>query len=332
MLFYGLPCLYGVLPAEYFQHFVLLVEAVYLLLQDSISQDDLKKASVLLKHFCINMAAIYGKRYETSNIHMLVHLVEKVRDLGPLWCNSCFYFEDFNGELRRLFHGTQKIEQQITLAVCINQWLSQMESCLQYGTSASVFYGQLTQKKKANHRKQHIVQDIFSVGAMTCFKISGADKTAVEKLVGPVKENVYKFKRIVLQGDLVVHSKDYQPVVKRNNYTVYVKEEDGQSCFCQIKYYLKVFAKCRNAVFCGNSCSCTVPHYLAVANKLEKAELQLSSDTITHASAKHIIPVKRGGLYVIAFPLTCICKVCVFVSCDNVTDFVCHVPNRVEKE
>ena len=136
----------------------------------------------------------------------------------------------------------------------------------------------------------------------------------------------------VYTRDLVVHSKDYQPVVKRNNYTVYVKEEDGQSCFCQIKYYLKVFAKCRNAVFCGNSCSCTVPHYLAVANKLEKAELQLSSDTITHASAKHIIPVKRGGLHVIAFPLTCICKVCVFVSCDSVTDFVCHVPNRVEKE
>ena len=80
---------------------------------------------------------------------------------------------------------------------------------------------------------------------------------------------------------------------------------------CQIKYYLKVFAKCRNAVFCGNSCSCTVPHYLAVANKLEKAGLQLSSDTITHASAKHIIPVKRAGLHVIAFPLTCICKVCV---------------------
>ena len=36
LLFYSIPCLYGILPEQYFQHHILLVEAIYLLLQDSI--------------------------------------------------------------------------------------------------------------------------------------------------------------------------------------------------------------------------------------------------------------------------------------------------------
>lgn len=53
LLFYSVPCLYGILPDLYFQHFLLLVEAIYLLLQESISISDLRKATSLLKHFCV---------------------------------------------------------------------------------------------------------------------------------------------------------------------------------------------------------------------------------------------------------------------------------------
>ena len=92
LLYYGLPCLLGILPDEYYQYFLLLVQAVFSLLKESITERDLKQASALLKHFCLNMSVFYGKRYETSNVHLLLHLVEKVRDLGPLWSQSCFYF------------------------------------------------------------------------------------------------------------------------------------------------------------------------------------------------------------------------------------------------
>lgn len=34
-----------------------------------------------------------GLRYQTANIHLLVHLVDDVRLLGPLWTHSCFHFE-----------------------------------------------------------------------------------------------------------------------------------------------------------------------------------------------------------------------------------------------
>ena len=47
------------------------------------------------------------KRYVTIKIHQLLHLVECVRHLGPLWAHSCFPFEDLNGRLKKMFHGTR---------------------------------------------------------------------------------------------------------------------------------------------------------------------------------------------------------------------------------
>ena len=76
LLFYSVPCLYGILPDLYFQHFILLVEAIYLLFQDSISISDLSKASSLLKHFCVKVKSLYDPRYETFNVHCLLHLAD----------------------------------------------------------------------------------------------------------------------------------------------------------------------------------------------------------------------------------------------------------------
>lgn len=49
----------------------------------------------------------------TINIHNLLHLPETVRKLGPLWAHSCFAFEAANGELLKLFHGSQAVEKQV---------------------------------------------------------------------------------------------------------------------------------------------------------------------------------------------------------------------------
>ena len=43
----------------------------------------LGKATMLLKNFCINVAVLYRERFQTSNVHVLLHLKQKVKDLGP---------------------------------------------------------------------------------------------------------------------------------------------------------------------------------------------------------------------------------------------------------
>jgi len=49
----------------------------------------------------------------TLNVHSLLHLTDCVRELGPLWVFSCFYFENQNGILKSLVHGTQQVDKQI---------------------------------------------------------------------------------------------------------------------------------------------------------------------------------------------------------------------------
>ena len=63
LLYYALPCLWGLLEKVYFQHLMLLVDAIYLLLQDSISPNDVESSSSMLLHFCTRMEALYGRRY-----------------------------------------------------------------------------------------------------------------------------------------------------------------------------------------------------------------------------------------------------------------------------
>ena len=52
-------------------------------------------------------------RYVLLNVHNLLHLVEDVNTNGPLWCNSLFVFEDWNGDITDFFYGTQNVANQV---------------------------------------------------------------------------------------------------------------------------------------------------------------------------------------------------------------------------
>lgn len=52
----------------------------------------------------------------TINVHNLLHVHRSVSQLGPLWANSSFEFEDANGDLKALFHGSQNIDMQVITA------------------------------------------------------------------------------------------------------------------------------------------------------------------------------------------------------------------------
>ena len=54
-----------------------------------------------------------GDPHITINTHNLLHLPDTVKRLGPLWAHSCFSFENANGELFKLFHGSQAVEKQV---------------------------------------------------------------------------------------------------------------------------------------------------------------------------------------------------------------------------
>ena len=124
LLFYGPVILKGKLPSPYYEHFFMLSEAIHLLrLPPEITEQHLQQASALHTNFCANIKLLYGACYELANCHRLLHLVESVRQLGPLWTHSCFHFEDANGFILKLIHGTQSIQPQIVSAMSLVQAL-----------------------------------------------------------------------------------------------------------------------------------------------------------------------------------------------------------------
>ena len=120
------------LPDIYYQQFLCLVEAIHILLSESISKEALQKASLLLKKFYVQLRSLYGEQYQAFNAHNILHLVFYIKNLGPLWSFSCFSYEDYNGDLRNLFHGTQHIALQVITALCFQQKIPEIITPLPY--------------------------------------------------------------------------------------------------------------------------------------------------------------------------------------------------------
>ena len=49
----------------------------------------------------------------SANVHGLLYLTDAVKNIGPLWCHSCFPFESANGDVLKLFHDFQGVEKQV---------------------------------------------------------------------------------------------------------------------------------------------------------------------------------------------------------------------------
>ena len=183
-LFYGVPCLYGILPSEYLEHYSLLVHAIYLLLQESISETDLDQAERCLQTFSKYFDRLYSQRFCTLNVHNLLHLVDCVRNLDPLYCFSCFSFEDKNGYLLKLIQGTQFIASQIVSAVSITQKIPEIKNkCVKYGTEEYLLFKKLYYPPKAEIHP-HIFPGLGVLGTFFKREMTEMELTAFENYLG----------------------------------------------------------------------------------------------------------------------------------------------------
>ena len=127
LFYYLLPVMQGILAEEYFKHTSLLVEAIFILAQESINpESDIPKCQNLLEKFVFLFPTLYEERYMVFNVHDLLYLCDDVINNGPLFTHSCFEFEDFNGELVSLIRGTQHVELQILNAISLYQKLPKL--------------------------------------------------------------------------------------------------------------------------------------------------------------------------------------------------------------
>lgn len=122
MLLYYLPiCLPGSLNHIYVKHVRLFSAGVYILLKKTITSEEVDKAEEMLHLFVRRHQELFGKQSMVMVIHLVKHLAESVRQLGPLWCHSAFPFERNNGCLLKLANGTSDVLHQISSKYCLAQ-------------------------------------------------------------------------------------------------------------------------------------------------------------------------------------------------------------------
>ena len=241
LLFYGLPSLYGLLADNYFSHYTLFVHAIFLLLQESISEADLQEAEKLLDGFCKSFSSLYHDRFYTLNLHQLLHLVDNVKDLGLLYTHSCFSFEDKNGFLLKLIHGTQFIDNQIISAVSVTQKLPELrEQCVPKESEIEHLYKELSCSGKSKFRTE-IIPNVYVLSATYQVFLSLTELSALEKYLGyscPT-ERFWAFNRVeIMSSSSVICGLAYKRMRQRNCAVVKYSVRNTWA-FAMVKFFIK---------------------------------------------------------------------------------------------
>ena len=126
-MFGSLPCRQGLLPRKYLNHLALFVTAMNILLQDSISPDEIQTSKILLIKFVIQFNECFGDQYMHYNVHLLLHLSDTVKNWGPLWAINTFPFENQNKYLLQMKKSNYHIAKQIAIRLLTYQQIPMLE-------------------------------------------------------------------------------------------------------------------------------------------------------------------------------------------------------------
>lgn len=96
LLFYCIPCLTGILKDKYVKHLAMLSKATFLLLQKSVTLDDLEEAHRLFILYSFYFQEYFGEDNLTYNVHLLRHIFKGIFNFGPMWGHNSFPFESQN--------------------------------------------------------------------------------------------------------------------------------------------------------------------------------------------------------------------------------------------
>jgi len=97
-----------------YENFMLLAVAMTIFLSPSLCADYADYAGNLMVLFVNHCSCLYGKETKTYNMHCLTHLIHDVHTFGVLDNISCFPFENFLGQIKRMIRKPNKPLEQVT--------------------------------------------------------------------------------------------------------------------------------------------------------------------------------------------------------------------------
>ncbi|XP_077491319.1 uncharacterized protein LOC144101951 [Amblyomma americanum] len=211
LLFYSVPCLEGILPEEYLHHFCSLVAAVYILLKDEMTEEDIHEAMDKLSCFVLSMEELYGREAMTFNVHQLLHLPKSVLELGPLWSHSAFVFESGNGMLLKLISDANGVPLQILERFAMRLQITKLANTLNPTSQVQAVYDTLMPSSCAGKSSTE-----KPLGRGTLLnEMDEQVQCAVQEKLGQVLP-LMKFKRIDVHGQRL-HVEGYRRAKKTRN-------------------------------------------------------------------------------------------------------------------
>jgi len=317
LLYYSLPVLKGILPHTHYTHWALLVDCVSILLGKEISLAQLVYCERGLVQFVSDFENLYGKQHLSFNVHQTLHLVQSVRDWGPLWSHSAFLFESYNSVLLNMIRGTQGVPMQILHSFFLTRAIpSNVANVLPDCSPAEQeFIQSLTSHRRTVKSVITPSTGVTLLGQAMYRNLKRPDYVALHCMSPVVTQTVVAYyDRAVIHGELV-HSLGYCKSLKRNSYTVCLV--DGR--YFQVSRFIVADLGFGLQCYAIGRYLCRTPFQFCASKKM--ACLKLT----------HIIPVSKTPSALLAVAATDIAKKCIFISldCYNV-NFVCDQVHSLE--
>ena len=237
--YYSLYCLYGILPSDHMEcwrHFVL---ASRLLSRHRLNTNDLTLGDALLLQFCRRFQSINGHEAVKPNMHLHCHLVDCMRDFGPMASFWLFSFERYNGLLGNQPTNNRSIEIQLMQRFTDDNarlHLLRLASCEPKGSNATsdIFHDAIIKQVNSFDSVRHLDTSLVK---RTCFS-SGfqcipACKFTIAAFSDPQMEVLSKIYSVVYPSQPIV----YLPRSYRKLQSVSINDQ----LFCAGQYVLAKF-------------------------------------------------------------------------------------------
>ena len=310
LLYYSLPVLKNILPAAYYNHWALLVECTAVLLGNDITLANLVHCERSIVQFVSDFQDLYGKQHMSFNVHQTLHIVQSVKDWGPLWSHSAFMFEAFNAVLLKMIRGTQGVPMQILNTFYLTRAIPHnirnvLPNC---SHSEKLFIETLTTHRRKIKAAMNVTNGVIVLGQPSYRLLRRSHFVALHSVSVVVPQTIVAYYNRVINRGEIIHTYKYCKDLKRNSYTVHVV--DGN--YFQVEKYL--------VTDLGNGDNC-----YALGRYLRRVPFQFCSRDLS-LKLNHIVPVSKVPSALVAIHVSDIVGKCVFVSashCD--VNFVCKV-------
>lgn len=119
--FYWLPCAQDFLTADQLHLCSIFAEATFIMNKDCILPDELDRAEQLINEYRILFQILFPREEWTYNTHLIKHSVTCVRDLGPSFVASGFWFESLNRQVVNFLTSPTDRASQVSNRILLGQ-------------------------------------------------------------------------------------------------------------------------------------------------------------------------------------------------------------------